>query len=219
MQEHHAAVYRTARYWTLGPAAEAVRELWMVCHGYGQLAASFLRSFHAVDAPGRLIVAPEGLSRFYLAGHERVGASWMTKEARETEITDYVRWLDTAYTDALTQAHAPLPERTVAFGFSQGCATVVRWLAESPVLGDPPCDRLVLWGGSLPHDLDLERHRDWLGRVNLTLVVGDADTYATPERVAEQEARLREHAIAFETLRFTGAHHLDADMLRRLADM
>ncbi len=215
IETRRVTVPRTARYAVLGSGP--VEEAWVVAHGYGQLAARFLRSFQPIAAPGRLVIAPEGLSRFYVDGeHQRVGASWMTREDREAEIADYVRWLDTAYTDALERAETPRPERLVALGFSQGCATITRWLAESPMLPPRRCDRLVLWGGTLPHDLDVERHRAWLdGR--LTLVAGDADEYATPERVADQEALLVEHGIGYEAVRFDGAHRLDEETLRRIA--
>jgi hypothetical protein len=42
IHEHHLTVRRTARYHVLGDAAEAIREVWIVCHGYGQLAAEFI---------------------------------------------------------------------------------------------------------------------------------------------------------------------------------
>lgn len=220
MQEIDLAVYRTARYALLGDPSGPIQEVWMVCHGYGQLAPYFLRHFRAVEAPHRLIVAPEGLSRFYLendaGAHYRVGASWMTREARRAEIDDYVRLLDTVYTDVLTRAHA-VRARLTALGFSQGGATVTRWLAQSPMLGTPPAERLVLWGTALPHDLDVGEHRGWLRDVGLTLVTGERDEYATPERVAEQEARLRDAGIRSETVRFDGGHHLDPDVLRELA--
>ena len=221
MQEIDLTVYRTARYALLGDPSGPIEEVWMVCHGYGQLAPYFLRHFRAVEAPHRLIVAPEGLSRFYLendaGAHHRVGASWMTREARLAEIDDYVRLLDTVYTDVLTRAHA-VRARLTALGFSQGGATVTRWLAQSPMLGTPPAERLVLWGTALPHDLDLGAHGGWLRDVRLTLIVGETDEYATPERVAEQEARLREAEIPAESIRFDGGHHLDADVLRALAE-
>jgi predicted esterase len=222
MQEYDLAVYRTARYALLGDPAGPVEEVWMVCHGYGQLASYFLRHFRPVEAPHRLIVAPEGLSRFYLENdtgdHYRVGASWMTREARLAEIDDYVRLLDAVYTDVLTRAGTPTAHLT-ALGFSQGGATVTRWLAQSLMLGDPPAERLVLWGSGLPHDLDLETHGDWLRRVDLTLVAGEEDEYATPERLAEQEAVLRAASLPWETHRFAGGHHLDADLLRLLASV
>ncbi len=216
MQEHTLSVYRTARYLTLGDPSGPVEEVWMACHGYGQLAPYFLRHFRAIEAPHRMVVAPEGLSRFYLENHQRVGASWMTREARLDEIDDYVRFLDTVYTDVLTQTRRSRV-RLIAFGFSQGGATVARWLARSPALGTPPADRLVLWGSVLPHDLDLDEHADWLRCVGLTLVVGDRDAYATPERIAEQEEQLREAAIPFEVVRFDGEHRLDTEVLRDLA--
>lgn len=220
MHEHALSVYRTARYFVLGDPSGPVEEVWMACHGYGQHPAYFLRPFRAIEAPHRLIVAPEGLSRFYLEGvnepHRRVGASWMTREARGAETEDYVRFLDTVYAEVLERSRL-VRARLVALGFSQGGATITRWLAGSPMLGDPPADRLVLWGSALPHDLPLEDHTGWLGRVRLTLVAGDSDAWATPERVAEQERALDEHGIGFETLRFGGGHRLDEGVLRRVA--
>lgn len=220
MHEHALSVYRTARYFVLGDPSGPVEEVWMACHGYGQHPAYFLRPFRAIEAPHRLLVAPEGLSRFYLDGvgetHRRVGASWMTREAREAEIEDYVRFLDTVYAEVLERARL-VCARLVAFGFSQGGPTVTRWLARSPMLGEPPAERLVLWGSELPHDLPLGEHGGWLGRVRLILVAGTADPWATPERVAEQERTLNEHGIGFETLRFDGEHRLDEDALRWIA--
>ena len=219
MQEYAIPVYRTARYALLGDPTDLIEEIWMVCHGYGQLASYFLRPFRAVEAPHRLIVAPEGLSRFYLEDgsgtHYRVGASWMTREGREAEIDDHVRLLDAVYTDVLTRA-GQVRVRLTALGFSQGGATVTRWLAHSPVLGRPPAERLVLWGSLLPHDLDLATHRAWLNEAALTLVVGDEDEYATPERIAEEEARLDAADLAYTTVRFHGGHRIDPETLGRL---
>ena len=63
VEEHRITVPRTARYYTLGEAVTA-SELWLVLHGYGQLARFFLRPFEGMER-GRLIAAPEALSRFY----------------------------------------------------------------------------------------------------------------------------------------------------------
>ena len=83
------------------PPAGGFSELWVLLHGYRQLAPRFLRHMRALHAPHRLLVAPEGLSRFYLEGRpgphrggDPVGASWMTREDREAEILDYVEYLD-----------------------------------------------------------------------------------------------------------------------------
>src|SRR2546426_7091347 len=66
MQEHHIGVTRSARYFTLGDSSRGVGEVWFVCHGYGQLAARFLEKLRVLDDGRRYLVAPEGLSRFYL---------------------------------------------------------------------------------------------------------------------------------------------------------
>ena len=57
---------RTARYFTLGPSHGFPRELWYVCHGFGQLARRFIRHFAPLDDGTRMVVAPEGHNRYYL---------------------------------------------------------------------------------------------------------------------------------------------------------
>ena len=89
MQEHHLAVSRAARYHTLGEGSAATQQVWFACHGYAQLAARFLEKLRVLDDARRYLVAPEGLSRFYLTerpAERRVGASWMTREDRLNEI-------------------------------------------------------------------------------------------------------------------------------------
>src|SRR5690349_17842894 len=106
MQEHHISLSRTARYFTLGNSSSGVGEVWFACHGYGQLAGRFLAKLRVLDDGRRYLVAPEGLSRFYLSEsptERRVGASWMTREDRLAEIDDYVRYLDAVYADVFAR--------------------------------------------------------------------------------------------------------------------
>jgi predicted esterase len=206
MQEHRLTVTRSARYFTLG---RPEREVWFVLHGYGQLAARFLPHFEALDDGSRLIVAPEGLSRFYLTespSERRVGANWMTKEDRLAEIEDYVRYLDAVCAAVFGSLDAARIKVTV-LGFSQGAATACRWAT----LGASRVDRLVLWGGEVPPDLDLSRVP------RLTLVYGDRDEYFTAKIVAATEARLREHGTPYALLPFAGGHDIDAAVLKKLA--
>src|SRR5437773_7755282 len=176
MQEHILTTPRTARYFTVGSLEEAA-ELWIVCHGYGQLASRFLERFGPIADDQRCVVAPEGLSRFYLTenpAERRVGARWMTKEDRLHEIDDYVRYLDALYREVLGRVEGPAA-RVAALGFSQGTATVGRWAA----LGQSRLHHVVLWGGELPPDLDLAASRDRLRDVHFTLVYGERDEYFT----------------------------------------
>ncbi len=211
MQERFLPTLRTARYFTIG--LEQAAEVWIVCHGYGQLAARFLERFRPIAEDQRYVVAPEGLSRFYLsetAVERRVGASWMTREDRLHEIDDYVRYLD-----ALHNEVAAGKMKVTALGFSQGTAAVCRWA----VLGiGAQIDRLIIWGGEVPPDLDLGDPRavERLRQTRLTLVYGDRDEFFTAKVVAATEARLREHDIRYELLSYEGGHEIDAATLRKL---
>ncbi len=211
---HSISVPRTVRFFVAGDPRGAFREAWFVLHGYGQLADGFLEEFAGLADGSRLIVAPEGLSRFYQReGSGPVGASWMTKLAREDEIGDYVRYLDAVYAQLLG-AVAPHDVRVHALGFSQGAATAFRWTA----LGVSRVDRLTLWAGGVPPDLDLARHRERLERVELTLVVGERDEFLDERRVAAEAERLRSAGLAHRLVSFAGGHRLDDATLARLAD-
>jgi predicted esterase len=215
------AAVKTARYVVLGPEDGPVEAVVLACHGYGQLATYFGRHFEAVAGGGRLIVVPEALSRFYVARGDtrpadRVGASWLTREAREAEIADAVRYLDDVLVAACARADAdPRAVPLSGFGFSQGATAVTRWLALSPLVASRArrADRLVLWGGTLPHDLDLAAHAGWLGEADVTLVAGDRDELATPGRVIQEERKLQAAGIPYRTVSYAGGHRLNARVL------
>lgn len=219
MKEVHIEVPRSARYFELGPPAEDAAEIWYVCHGYRQLANRFLRRFHGVKNASRLIVAPEGSSRFYLEGGEedehnhsdRVGASWMTREDRLHEIDDYVRYLD------LLRARVEAPcdaegLRRVVFGFSQGVHTVCRWV----VLGDVAPDDLILWGAYVPTDLP-DGAVASLNRSRITIVRGTADPYIPDDRHAAQLQRMEDMGLRFDVIEHPGAHEVHVDTLNALS--
>lgn len=214
MQEHHFTTSRSARYYTLGPTAAAAREIWFLLHGYGQLAGRFLGAFQSLDDGTRCLVAPEALSRFYLgeaAGrHDKVGASWMTREDRLTDIADYVRYLDALHGDVLRGRGTT--GGVSVLGFSQGTATAARWLA----LGSARADRLILYGGEVPPDLDLAAARERWERTEVTLVAGSHDSYITPKILARDEERLRSHGIEYRVERFDGGHEVLPEVLVRL---
>ena len=219
MAEHHLRVRRTARYYTLGDASAPPRELWIVCHGYGQLAGRFIRHFRPIAHPDRLIVAPEALSRFYLdnalphSADARIGATWMTREDRDSEMADYVEYLDAIAALFVPGPGATQRPRLVAFGFSQGVATVMRWLA----LGQARADRLIAWSGSLPHDLDLAAAGSRFGSEPVTYACGDRDEFFSTTRIAQQTGALAAAGIPYRFVPFPGAHAIDGDTLARVA--
>lgn len=219
MEEHHISISKTARYFTLGVAGPEIREVWVACHGYRQLANRFLRRFRGLDDGTRLIVAPEGLSRFYLDDGTRphgpgdpIGATWMTREDRENEIRDYVAFLDSMLAEQVAELGGE-PESLILLGFSQGVHTVCRWMAA----GSMAVDRLVCWGAYPPQDLDPVSGPSRLGGTDLVLVRGMEDHFVSEEGHRRQEARLTEMGIPFRTLTHAGGHELDAELLRELA--
>lgn len=214
--EHRLEVARSARYHALGEPGGHVRELWIVCHGYGQLARWFVRHFAPLDDGTRLIVAPEALNRFYLetegrhGPESRVGATWMTREDRLAEIDDYVRYLDGLHAHLARQFDIG-GVRVVVLGFSQGVATVCRWATRTKA----SIDDLVLWAGSVPPELTITP--GLFGGARLTIVTGREDPYATGSALNKETARLEGGGLGYGRIDFDGAHHLDADTLERIA--
>lgn len=205
----------------MGTIDARLNEVWIVCHGHGQLAARFLARFIPIEREDRLFIAPEALSRYYLspplAGphppHAPVGATWMTSEDRECEIEDYVGYLDQLY-DEIFSVVSRGKVRLWVLGFSQGTATVARWIARGKA--DP--DRVVMWAGLLPPELSAQNAGALARRAPMTIVLGRNDEFAKPDLVAAQEARLTELRVPHETIRFDGGHEIVPDTLRSLAD-
>lgn len=213
-EEHRIIVSRRARFHVVGDLATA-RDVWIVVHGYGQLAADFLTPFAAIAGERRAVVAPEALNRFYRerAGETThaetpVGATWMTREDREAEIADYVDYLD-----AVAARVAGDGRRLTVLGFSQGVATVVRWVA----LGAAPVARVVLWAGSLPRDLDLATYAARFPNGAIDVVIGTRDAYAPWAAIEAQGAQLTSAGLAYTLHSFAGGHRLDRGTLRALA--
>jgi predicted esterase len=217
LREKRLTVERSARVVYLGAATPAVREVWMACHGYGQLAARFLARFDAIAGDDRLVVAPEALNRFYLDGRvgphgpeSKVGATWMTREDRLHEIDDYVNYLDRVH-DTVFRDVDRRGVKFVALGFSQGVATVCRWAARTRAR----VDELVLWAGRLPPEL--EPGASLFGDARITVVTGDHDAGAGAEKRAAYTAALRAGGMAVDELGFDGGHHIDGAALHSLA--
>lgn len=188
-------------------------------HGYSQLAADFIGYFGDLADDETLIVAPEALNRYYAvpsdsapASERPVGATWMTREDRDSEISDYVGYLDALYDD-VAAPRAANGASVGVIGFSQGCATATRWITQ----GRARVSRVVLWGGLLPPETDLSRGRDTFRGAELTLVIGNRDRYVNAEMFAAEEARLAAAGIPFETLRFEGGHAIKRSVFPRLS--
>lgn len=158
---------KTYRYEVLNPETESRKVLYLM-HGYGQLARYFIRKFDALKNDF-LLVAPEGMHRFYLKGASgRVGASWMTKEAREYDISDNNSWLSSLHRNIKSEYEI---EEQHILGFSQGGATAARWYESSGI----PFNSLVLWACVYPPDLELSAPPNTGNNCHFT--IGKSDEY------------------------------------------
>lgn len=219
MIAHHFTTQRTARYYTIGEPGPQARDVWFVCHGYGQLAAEFMAEFEPLAAPDRLIVAPEALSRFYPGdangrhGRDaRIAASWMTREDRLSEIDDYVAYLDGLAEQVLSAC--PDSARLRVLGFSQGASTACRWVAR----GKRKPAELIVWAGEMTFDLDDAPLAERLQGVGVHLVGGLRDRVVPSAIIDKQRDRLRRAGVDATVHHFDGGHRLDRQILADLAD-
>lgn len=205
---HSVLTQLQARYFTLGTLHSQTPAIWLVCHGYGQLASYFIRHFQPLADAGHFVVAPEGLSRFYLQGSSgRVGASWMTKEDRQTDIANYVEYLSAVYKTA-SKGNTQVPLHLL--GFSQGVATISRWATLSGV----SFQQLVLWAGVFPPDLPIELSAAALTERKVSVVYGTRDPFLEQARIDEQLLLLKKMSIQPELISFDGKHEISADVLK-----
>ncbi len=134
----------------------------------------------------------------------------MTKEDRDAEIEDYVRYLDVLANRVL--AGVPGSPRIEVHGFSQGTATACRWVA----FGHQLPARLMLWGGGVPPDLPLDRYGPMLTRAGLEIAVGTRDQFIAASEVDREQARLAAAGLTPRVHRFEGGHRVDRDTLLAL---
>lgn len=205
--EHKIEITTQARYFSYGnPDA---KNLLVVLHGYGQLASYFIEKFRFLDPQNYFVIAPEGLHRFYTTGTSgRVGASWMTKECRETDIENYLVFLEAVIHQVCLKNEF---EKKVLLGFSQGGATGSRLIG----LGSIHFDAFVLWAAIFPNDMKFEGVEKFSKTKNY-LVIGDQDPYYSEEAVVIELEKIKKSGMKFEHVRFAGNHTIHAQTLQKI---
>ena len=205
---------RTARYYTLNSVQQQTENIWIVFHGYGQLAEYFIKHFENLNSKKNFIVALEGLSRFYVDGLTgRVGASWMTKEDRELEIEDQSEYINAVLADCGINPKAA-SQRVIVLGFSQGTATAVRWFANNAIRPD----ELVLWAGSFPHDVDASKIEASFKGLSTHFVHGTEDPFLKDVNLEEETAQFSKMGLNLSTWTFEGKHVMDKPTLDKIVN-
>ena len=200
-----------AHYFLSGEPTYEEQEVWLILHGYGQLAEFFVRKFKTVFSPERLFIAPEGTNYNYLEGFQgRVGANWMTKHERETAIENNHRFLDTLMESFLEKyPHRPTVH---VLGFSQGAATVTRWASH----WDGKIDTLVLWAGGFALDMDLAIAKEAFIETELIMALGDQDELISADNIQKQEELISQLGKEIHRLSYRGGHELESTLLEKI---
>ncbi|UZD21219.1 alpha/beta hydrolase [Algoriphagus halophytocola] len=189
------------------------KEVWLVLHGYGQLAEFFLRKFQPHDSSERLFIAPEGTNYNYLNGFSgRVGANWMTRHEREVAIANNHVLLDSLMEKYLS-GFASLPKVKV-LGFSQGAATATRWASQ----WSGSIVQLILWAGGFAEDMKLDLAREKFGKTKILMVMGDQDEFVTDQAILAQQKMLFKLGKTAEELSYSGGHQIDSELLSKIID-
>lgn len=185
-------------------AADVLRGMLVGFHGYGQAAEDMLDQLRRLPgASGWTLVSVQGLHRFYTRDHERVIASWMTRQDRDDAIADNVAYVDRVV-EAVARKTPGVPEKTpgVFFvGFSQGVAMAYR----AALLGRVEPAGVIALAGDIPPELraPAAAARPW---PPVLLATGTRDTWYTPARLADDAAFLASAGVPHEAVTFDGGH-------------
>lgn len=209
--ERVLSIQSRGRYFTSGKISEAIRAVWIVFHGYGMRADSFLNQFECVVDDHTLVVAPEGPHRFYGRGTRgNVAANWMTSDMREHDIETNIQFLNQVLQDLFESGISEEVQLGI-LGFSQGGPTSFRWVAQL----NNTVDLLIAWGTDLPKDVytDLKRLQK-INDSNIKLVVGDSDEYISTEQVDDMIMELHEYGVDFDFHTYSGKHEIHEETMR-----
>jgi predicted esterase len=215
MQSHDLSFDFKGRYYTLGELTPSTKSVWFVLHGYGQLAAYFIRKFDILKDNNTFVIAPEGLSRFYVdplqstgRASDRVGATWMTKENRLVDIENYINYLNKLFSHVQVPPSIPV----TVFGFSQGAATVSRWIIEGKI----SFNRMILWSGIFPPDMNIDSTKEILRDKEVVLVHGKKDPFLDNNQFGSMETIVSKLEIHPRVISFEGGHEIPEDILKEL---
>ena len=197
-----------APYYTLGTLSDKTKTIWLVCHGFGQLAQHFVRRFDILDLENHFIIAPQGPDRYYYANYQKVGASWTTRENLQMHLANQQAYLDEVF-EAETKNVDWDNVSLNALGFSQGVSVITRWLVHA----QQPFDRLLLWAGGFPPELTKEKWAFMKSEASVEIFVGDEDEYLNEERIARQKELLTTAFDHYELTIFSGRHELKREVL------
>lgn len=198
-----------APYYVLGSTNEHTKKVWIIFHGYGQLADDFSNLFSELISDDNVLIFPQGLSKFYLKGvDKKIGANWMTSNDRELDIVNYISYLNQLF-DLEIRPYLDNIELNI-LGFSQGGHTASRWINAS----DIAYHKLVLWGSSLAHEIDKKMIASSFSQGKNMLVCGDRDRFIHPDQLQKLKARYKQMDFNYQFIEYHGGHDIYPELLK-----
>ena len=155
---------------------------------------------------GWTLVSVQALHRFYGRDHEKVVASWMTRQDREQAIADNLVYVNRVI-DTLLAGTRQAP--VVFIGFSQGVAMAYR----AAFLGAHRARGVIAVGGDVPLDIKgapADRFP------SILIAAGDSDDWYTSAKVQTDDLFLRSRGITPEIFRYRGGHEWTAELRARV---
>ena len=205
-------IEKKARYFQLGNPGNDTSIVWVVLHGYGMLSEFFIQKFKKLENKNTLILAPEALNRFYIdTNYGRVGASWMTKDERQDDIKENIKYLNSLM-DQIIKEIGHNRFKTNVLGFSQGGATACRWLFKSGL----KFENLIMWAGDIPKDTLTEDNRLKWNDMNTHLVMGKKDELINEEMKAKFLKLVTDYKLDYKLTLYDGDHRIYPDVLMEL---
>lgn len=205
-------IEKKARYFQLGNPGNNTSIVWVVLHGYGMLSEFFIQKFKKLENKNTLILAPEALNRFYIdTNYGRVGASWMTKDERQDDIKENIKYLNSLM-DQIIKEIGHNRFKINVLGFSQGGATACRWLFKSGL----KFENLIMWAGDIPKDTLTEENRLKWNDMNTHLVMGKKDELINEEMKAKFLKLVTEYKLDYKLTLYDGDHRIYPDVLMEL---
>ena len=207
ISRHTLKVEQTARWFHIGTSPDSCRKIVIALHGYGQHPAYMLDGLKPLSQEELCIAAPEGLSRFYIRGTDgRVGASWMTRDERLSDIEDHISYLNHWW----SSLGVPSDAEIVVLGFSQGVATAARWLADGFA-----ADLVIFHSGTIPPEWHHiaptfnEKITKWIS------IRGEDDKIYPKENHEEAATLFGSIGLNFEYLTVKGGHKMNTEDLEQ----
>ncbi len=208
MIERAIAAATHGRYLVDVPSTGGPWPLLVGFHGYAEgVDPQFERLRSTPGADRWLLVAIQGLHRFYRGRSNDVVAGWMTRQDRELAIADNLAYV--ASVVGAVSREWKTDGRVVCAGFSQGVAMAFRAAASMKA------DGVIALGGDVPPELEPAA----LATISAVLIArGTRDQWYTSEMHEADVRRLRASGTAVDVVAFNAGHEWTPEFSRAAAD-